>query len=159
MCIFGLALRGGPWSESPGTQNLRQGLLIQVPLRSGPPARETSPNHRNRRPEGPKSTARDPTQPEEGYSNRPPRWGTTRGSSRCHCGKGFDTGPPQVGAGFLSLCGFSLVLVVFLGLPAGFPTLPALLTLGSVFLWRCFFRQKPPCNRNLVDPDSGPFRK
>ena len=42
-------------------------------------------------------------------------------------GEGFDTGPPQVGAGFLSFCGFSSLFVVpFLGLAAGFPTLPAL---------------------------------
>ncbi len=48
------------------------------------------------------------------------------GSSRCHYGKGFYAGPPQVGAGPLSFCRFSWFLLVFLGLPAGFPTLPAL---------------------------------
>ena len=36
------------------------------------------------------------------------------------------------------------VFAVFLGFPAGFPTLPGLI-LESVFLWRCFCRQKPPC--------------
>ncbi len=41
-------------------------------------------------------------------------------------GKGFDTGPPQVGAGSLRFCGYSLFLVISLGFPAGFPTLPAL---------------------------------
>ncbi len=41
-------------------------------------------------------------------------------------GKGFDTDPPQVGAGTPSVCCFSRVLVVFLGLPAGFPTFPSL---------------------------------
>ena len=40
------------------------------------------------------------------------------------CGKGFDTGPPQVAAGSLSFCGFSPFLVGFLGLPAGFSTRP-----------------------------------
>ncbi len=41
-------------------------------------------------------------------------------------GKGFDTGPPQVGAGSLSFCVFSWFLVVFLRPPAGFPSPPAL---------------------------------
>ncbi len=36
------------------------------------------------------------------------------GSSRLHYGKGFDAGPPQVGAGSLSFCGFSRFSVVFL---------------------------------------------
>ncbi len=34
-------------------------------------------------------------------------------------------------------------MAVFLGLPAGFPPGPIS---GSVFLWRCFCRQEPPCN-------------
>ncbi len=41
-------------------------------------------------------------------------------------GKGLVTCPPQVGAGSLSFCWFSRSWVVFLGLPAGFPTFPAL---------------------------------
>ena len=41
-------------------------------------------------------------------------------------GKGFDTGPPQTGAGSFSFCEFSRLLLVFLGLPAGCPTFPAL---------------------------------
>ena len=48
------------------------------------------------------------------------------GYTRDPYGKGSDTGPPQVGAGSLSFCRFSMFLVVFLGLPAGCPTLPAL---------------------------------
>ena len=36
-------------------------------------------------------------------------------------GKGFDTGPPQIGAGSLSFRVFSPFLVVVLGLAAGFP--------------------------------------
>ncbi len=41
-------------------------------------------------------------------------------------GEGLGTGAPQVWAGSLNFCGFSQFLVVFLGFPAGFPTLPAL---------------------------------
>jgi hypothetical protein len=42
-------------------------------------------------------------------------------------GKGFDKGPPQVGAGSLGFSWFSrFLMVVFLGLAAGFRTLPAL---------------------------------
>ncbi len=39
---------------------------------------------------------------------------------------GFDAGPPQAGAGSLSFVIFSRLLVGFPGVPAGFPTLPAL---------------------------------
>ncbi len=46
--------------------------------------------------------------------------------SRRHC-TGFDAVPPQVEAGTLSFWRFSLFLAVFLGLPAGFPALPALI--------------------------------
>ncbi len=45
---------------------------------------------------------------------------------RVGCDKGFDTGPPPVGAGSLSFCAFSWFWIVFLGLPAGLPFLPAL---------------------------------
>ncbi len=41
-------------------------------------------------------------------------------------GKAFDAGLPQVGAGFLSFCGFSRLLLVCIGLPAGVLTVPAL---------------------------------
>ncbi len=44
----------------------------------------------------------------------------------CFYGKAFDTVPPQVGAGSLSFCRFSRFWDVFLGLPGGVPTLPAL---------------------------------
>jgi hypothetical protein len=44
----------------------------------------------------------------------------------CTAGACFDTGPPQVAAGPLSFCRFSQFVVGFLGLPAGFPALPAL---------------------------------
>ncbi len=37
-------------------------------------------------------------------------------------GEGFDTGPHQVGAGSLSFCRFSRLLVVVLGFTAGFST-------------------------------------
>ena len=43
---------------------------------------------------------------------------------------------------------FSGFLVVFLGFPAGFLTLPPILE--SVFLWLCFCRQKPPCITDTV---------
>ncbi len=39
---------------------------------------------------------------------------------------GFDTGPPHVGQGLLSFCWFARFSDGFLGLPAGFPILPAL---------------------------------
>jgi hypothetical protein len=54
------------------------------------------------------------------------------GAYPCHTtvigcyGEGFDTETPLGRAGSLSFCRFSGFLVVFLGLPAGFPTLPAL---------------------------------
>jgi hypothetical protein len=41
-------------------------------------------------------------------------------------GKSFDTGPPEVGAGSLTFCRFSRLLIVFLGLPASFPNPPAI---------------------------------
>ncbi len=41
-------------------------------------------------------------------------------------GEGADTETPSVGAGSLSFCGFSGFLVVFLGIPAGFPSPVAL---------------------------------
>jgi hypothetical protein len=69
-------------------------------------------------------------------------------------GKGFDTGPPQAGAGSLSFSGFSGCLVVFLGAPGrlSYPPGPIL---GSVFLLRCLCRHKPPYLR-LCNRASGP---
>ncbi len=40
-------------------------------------------------------------------------------------GESFDAGPPQVGAGTLSFLRFPRFLIVVLGLPAVFPTIPA----------------------------------
>ncbi len=40
-------------------------------------------------------------------------------------GKGFDAGPPQVGPGSLNFCRFWRFSAVFLWLPSGFPTFPA----------------------------------
>lgn len=61
-----------------------------------------------------------------------------------HYGQGSDTGPPKVGAASLSFCWFRwLCLVIFLGLPVGFPTFPAF-SLETVFLWRLFV------DRNLL---------
>jgi hypothetical protein len=49
-----------------------------------------------------------------------------RSSCLAECGKSLKTGPPHGGAGSLSFCWFSRLLLVFLGPPAGFPALPAL---------------------------------
>ncbi len=64
-----------------------------------------------------------PQAPQGGFGGASP--GTTRGSFRCHYGQDFDTAFLQVGVGPLSVSWFSWFLVVFLGLPAGFPALPA----------------------------------
>ncbi len=84
-------------------------------------------------------------------------WGAARGSPRCvfcsvaadEYGKGFDTGPPQVGAGFpVLLCVFVLCGPFLWALGRiSFPPGPIL---GSVFQCRCFFRQKPPCRVNIA---------
>ncbi len=46
-------------------------------------------------------------------------------------------------------------MIVFLRHPACSPTIPALI-LDSVFLWRCFCRQKPPCNACWSLPGTEP---
>jgi hypothetical protein len=51
---------------------------------------------------------------------------------------------PQRIKGSLSFCGFSWFLVVFLGGSGRF-SYPLGPILESLFLWRCFCRQKPPC--------------
>jgi hypothetical protein len=50
--------------------------------------------------------------------------------------EGFDAGPPQVGAGPLSFWWFSLFLLVFRRLPAGFPTLRPHCSCGGVSVGR-----------------------
>ncbi len=43
-----------------------------------------------------------------------------------HCGEGFDTGPLEVRERVPDVLWVFAALTVFLGLPAGFPTLPVL---------------------------------